>query len=665
MTDHEIPWGPNGESVYERTYSRVKANGQYETWPETVERVVDGNLAFVDSRFIKDGERDKLIEYMTSMKIIPAGRHLWMSGVHGRSFVNNCFVAPWDKVKASRHFTFMFNHLMQGGGVGSNYTGVDYPLMGTAELILLCSPKHENYDELDGYIKKDVSPDELCYADVVEDSREGWLAALEELIEVHRWGRRDDVIIDLSNIRERGALIKTFGGTAAGPEPLAKLLTTVHEILKKATRIGVREAMAIDHAIAQCVVSGNVRRSARMSILHWDSPDIEWFINCKSDSGDFWTTNISVEIDDEFINLVQEYMIGQVLAGPRHDQAVKVYSAIVNAMKANGEPGIWNSSLSNEGEPNTVTATNPCGEIALPEAGVCNLGHVNLDAGMTPYELTEAHRLMTRFLIRATFAKAADQETQDVQERDRRIGVGHFGLHGYLARNGAKYSDVARASAIGSTLRYWAMIVDQEAREYSHQLRIPRPVKTRTVAPTGTIAKLAGRSEGIHPIFAPYFLRRIRFSTVDARQMKQVQEYIDQGYDVEPCIYADNTVVVTIPSKDPLVDEVYNPDILEGSEEISLRDQLQIQEMYQSCWADNAVSYTVNLSERDSAKLFDTLWKFLHSLKGTTVFPAKSRPQSPYEKISREEYEDLAARLGEHVDDGVDEECSTGACPIK
>ena len=44
VTDNDINWGPTGELVYDRTYSRVKPDGTRETWPETVGRVVDGNL---------------------------------------------------------------------------------------------------------------------------------------------------------------------------------------------------------------------------------------------------------------------------------------------------------------------------------------------------------------------------------------------------------------------------------------------------------------------------------------------------------------------------------------------------------------------------------------------------------------------------------------------
>ena len=82
-----IKWGPIGKDVYERTYSRRKPDGSMETWDETVERVVDGNLSLVDKKFWKRNERAQLIDLIRNFKVLPAGRHLWVSGVEGRQFL--------------------------------------------------------------------------------------------------------------------------------------------------------------------------------------------------------------------------------------------------------------------------------------------------------------------------------------------------------------------------------------------------------------------------------------------------------------------------------------------------------------------------------------------------------------------------------------------------
>ena len=117
-TDEAVNWGPQGRQVFERTYSRLKKDETNETWFDTVTRVVDGNLALVDSKFHLDGERDRLFDLVYNMKAIPAGRHLWTSGVEGRQFVRNCFRSGFEE-KLSAHFTFMFDQLMKGGGVGA------------------------------------------------------------------------------------------------------------------------------------------------------------------------------------------------------------------------------------------------------------------------------------------------------------------------------------------------------------------------------------------------------------------------------------------------------------------------------------------------------------------------------------------------------------------
>jgi len=658
MTD----FGPNGKDVYIRTYSRIKDDGQRETWPETVRRVVDGNLSLVDEKFIANGERDVLVDLMEKFAIIPAGRHLWLSGVQGKQFINNCWVAGWDAYPTS-HFTFTFDQLMQGGGVGSNYSNVNYNLPGEVNLHLVVDSDHADLEDLRPYLSTEYVSDS-SHALPVEDSREGWVSILAKLFTMWTSGG-GTLVLDLSRIRRSGTKIKTFGGTSAGPVPLAKLLTKVNDILWdfEGAIIG-RSAMMIDHAIAECVVSGNVRRSARMSIMHWLDPEIEWFLGCKTDWADMWSTNVSVEIDNEFLEALNDP------ENALHPVAEMVFNAVTEGMMKNGEPGFWNSDLSNEGEPNKVIATNPCGEIVLPEWGVCNLGHVNLDwfAEMPVESILTAHALMARFLVRATFADIPNEEARKVQDRDRRIGVGHFGLHGFLAKSGIRYSEAGQNQDLAALLQKAKEAARESARRYASQLRIPEPIKVTTVAPTGTIAKMPGRSEGIHPIFSPYFIRRIRFSTVDPHQMAQLEDYELQGFKSEKDLYSENTWVVEFPSKEPLVDELeemgIDPSILESAYDLSLADQFAVQALYQKFYADNAVSYTVNYdpAEVDLVDLQDSLRGFLPFLKGATVFPVVSRPQSPYEPITKEEYEAAAAKI---TSDGVDEECSSGACPIK
>src|SRR5579872_75803 len=84
------PFGPIGETVFKRTYSHKMQNGNWETWPDSCVRIVDGNLALVKPEFIEPDERDKLLDLLLPFGILPAGRHLNASGVTGRQFLFNC-----------------------------------------------------------------------------------------------------------------------------------------------------------------------------------------------------------------------------------------------------------------------------------------------------------------------------------------------------------------------------------------------------------------------------------------------------------------------------------------------------------------------------------------------------------------------------------------------
>lgn len=677
-----------GKVVFERTYARAKPDGTKETWGETVERVVDGNLGLVDARFHEPEEREDLIRMMSEFKLLPAGRHLWASGVKNAQHLMNCWVSGWYE-KPSEHFHFSFMRLMEGGGVGASYSNrhlEQYPeVKNELEVHIVCDPGHQDYDAMKaaGLLSEEYTSD-WSGAFQIEDSREGWADALVDLIDTHY---RDDVknrkrVFDVSRVRPAGARLLTFGGRASGPQPLAKMLRLVTEVFNRAVGLPLDgiSAMEIDHAIAECVVSGGVRRSARMSMMHWDDPQILEFIRIKTGAAAHWSTNISVEVDEQFWTMVQtgygDRAIDQ-LDMKLQKHARKVLDELSAGALLNGEPGLWDSTYANIGEPNRLIATNPCGEIGLMASEPCNLGHVNLAAfvdkgGFQDYdELARAHWLMTRFLIRATFTQVSDPKSREVLDQNRRIGVGHLGVASYLAMTGVKYSDAPNDINFRWDLEDWADIVDKAAIQYAHDLRIPVPVKRRTVAPTGSVAKLCGVSEGCHPILARYFIRRIRFSTVDPDQMATVERYREQGFTVVNDIYAANTAVVEIPTQDMLVeqvDRIYGTgsgDVLvESADELTLEQLLEFQALYQRYWADNAVSFTANFSpEKYTAQdIAATIRRFGGRIKGSTIFPEASMPLSPMERITKQEYEQYTAR---QIADGVDEECASGACPIK
>lgn len=676
--DLAVPFGPSGEVVYNRTYSRTKEDGTKETWFDTAIRVADGNLALVygsdRDKWTREVvyERQRLLHYLNNFALLPAGRHLWATGVPGRQYLFNCHVAGWGDTLAE-HFRFSFLRLMEGGGVGANYS-VKYigkygaPARPVTPHII-CKADHADMAELHPYLSDRFIPESSPDLEIW-DSREGWAAALGDLIDTF-YGTNDllgsDVLYDVSRVRPSGSPLKTFGGTASGPAPLARMLLEVAEVLNRAYERGALtplDAMEIDHAIAECVVSGGNRRSARMSIVRWDDPYIMDFLACKQLAGLHWTTNISVEIDDEFL---RQLPMGYFRGGPC---ARGVHRAVVKGMLANGEPGYWNSSLSQEGEVGQIVATNPCGEIALEEWENCNLGHVNMDwfHDKLPSELEEAHVLMTRFLMRATYGDVNDLGQKEKLALNRRIGVGHLGVQGYWAKRGVKYNDIPRAAR--GQLQALYRVVRQEARDYAFKLRIPEPVKVTAMAPTGSVSKLAGATESAQAIHSRYFEQRIRFSKRDEAQFATVMEAMSKGFTVEDDVYdaSGMTAVVVYPTENLLLSQCRElgipDDVVQSQDELSIGDMLAVQEVYQKHYADNAVSYTVNIQEGavSEEELSAALVKYLPTLKGTTVMVDASRPQSPYTRITKEAYE---AAIATTIADGTDEECKQGSCPVR
>jgi len=693
MTDVlvEPNFGPSGKVVFERSYSRTKPDGTKENWFETTDRVVKGNLGLVygTPETWNDKVKKEYFELkamMDDFRIIPAGRHLWASGVPGRQFLFNCHVSHWNE-SITDHFDFTFMRLMEGGGVGTNYSSkyldrYDAPAR-ELKVHIVCDPSHPDYQKMvdAGVISTEFSHD-WAGAFQVADTREGWSEAMCDLINTYYLSdvKHYDRVYNVTGVREEGRPLVSFGGTASGPLPFAIMLHEINEIINKRAAQGDKlnpiDMMEIDHSMACCVVSGGNRRSARMSMVTWDDPCVFEFINCKQNTGKHWTTNISVVIDDEFIRLVNKVTRDY---HPLERQAKDVYEASIKGMLENGEPGFWNHSLSQHGELAEIVCTNPCGEIPLQGWEACILGHVNMDAfapkvtdsAGTPFDfagMAKAHKLMTRFLIRASFGDKADVKQQDIVNKFRRIGVGHFGVQGFLNKLGIKYSEAPKHEFYPDLLRKLYNIVKTASHDYAFDLRIAAPIKNTTMAPTGSVAKLVGVTEGAQAIYAKYYERRIQFSTIN--HPEKIQKFIDEGYQVEDSVYSANTKVVTFPTMEKLVAEVeelgWNPDkVVESQNELTFQDMLAFQEMYQINYVDNAVSYTVNIPEGKYSveELMQTLKQFLPTLKGTTIMVDGTRPQAPYTRISKEEY--LALTGPKVIEDSTDENCSTGACPIR
>lgn len=267
--------------------------------------------------------------------------------------------------------------------------------------------------------------------------------------------------------------------------------------------------------------------------------------------------------------------------------------------------------------------------------------------------------------MRATYGDIPQDRQREVVDKNRRIGVGILGFHGWLVLNQIRYSDSWKHEWVKGHLAAFRKTVDEEATRYAFLMNIPRPVKTTTVAPTGTIALLPGVVSSVQALIAKWFKRLVRYYNMDSELALKKQ----QGYPTYLDKDAKNTEIVEYWCEDPLVSLLrsrgLDPELLiESQDEIALEDSLEVQAMIQDIYANNAIAYTINLPE-DKVPTVEVLAEALmkrHSrLKGTTLFVDKSRVNSPFQRITKEQFD---AYAGPREIVQVEYECKTG-CPVK
>lgn len=458
-----------------------------------------------------------------------------------------------------------------------------------------------------------------CFLLKAEDTREGWGQLVNIAIQALTTG--GGVGTEYSAIREKGAPIKRYGGTASGPVSL----------------------MAMINEVARHVMAGGKRRSALWAGLHWQHPDIEEFINSKNWNIDIQAmktrdfnypaildmTNISVRLDNEFFKKVKK------------DESVwDFYYRVCKSMCKTGEPGF---SIDVNGDSEDILR-NPCTEVVSSENGdCCNLGSINLSNIHDLDDLERVTRIATKFLYLGTYVGWLPHDIfQRVREKNRRIGLGLLGLHEWCILHDQPYEPSGK---LGEWLSTWKGASENEAKKIAKRQGGPVPVGIRAIAPTGTIGIIGETTTGIEPVFCVAYKRRF---------LGENQKW-QYSYVVDPTVQR-------------LVKEHgVNPDDIEDSLALSkdVERRISMQAFIQD-FVDQAISSTINVPEwgeygNNNAKRFsEILLKYLPRLRGITVYPDGSRPGQPITPIKY----DTAIRHEDVVYEESDERCSGGVCGI-
>ena len=616
-----------GYVVFKRTYARpIDGEDRTEEWFETCARVISGAQAIGAGYTEKEAET--LYDLMWNTKAIPGGRMLWQLGTEnntrlgGDSLVNCWYV----NVREADDFRFLFNQLMLGGGVGFNVTEE-----GVAQL-----PKVQvGYATLNEGFDVDF---------VVPDNREGWGDLLLRVINAHFEGERFTYSVDA--VRPEGAPIKTFGGTASGPGILVDGVDQIQGILMYAgdeeRKLTTVEVLDICNIIGSIVVAGNVRRSAQIAL--GDATDQSYLDAKRWDRG--------------HIPAYRAQSNNTVMASSILDLPESFWDGYTSGK---GEPyGLFNLEAARrfgrtgEEKPDgSIEGVNPCGEIPLAHRESCNLAELVVPKFGLLAEMQVAAKLLYKMQKAIARLPFLDEQTNAVAHTNYRLGLGVTGV--------AQATD-EQMTWLAATYRE----LESFDRNYSALLGVYPSIRLTTVKPSGTLSLLAGVTPGVHGGYARFHVRRVRMAASDGL----VEWCREKGYPVEFVLNLDGTidpktVVVEFPAEFPKATTL--------AADESAVDQLDRARFLQRVWADNAVSVTITYRDEELPAIRAYLEEHWHEMKSVSFLPYSGHGfvQAPLEPLSEEAYQERldAIDMKHHAYEGIatigDDECATGACPIR
>jgi ribonucleoside-diphosphate reductase alpha chain len=432
-----------------------------------------------------------------------------------------------------------------------------------------------------------------CLMMRAEDSREGW----SELMGKNTMGLMTGAGIgtNYSMVRAEGKIIRKTGGFATGPLALMQM---------------VNEA-------GRGVMQGGSRRSALWAGLNWAHADIAKFIQMKNwipevramKAKDFNFpatmdgTNISVGLDDAFFK--------QFAA--EKSQAESVFWAVVERMLKTGEPG-FSIDLGADAKEDL---RNACTELtSADDSDVCNLGSINLARITSVEEMKDVVECAIAFLLAGTvYSDVPFAKVDMIRTKNRRLGLGIMGIHEWLLLNGKRYGSDAE---LDKYLEVYATS-GEYADKYADKWDLSRPIKTRAIAPTGTIGILAETTTGIEPIFCTAYKRRYLKGSIWNYQ-----------YVIDP------TAKRLIEERGVNPDNIEDAYVLAEDVERRLAFQAHVQK-----YVDHGISSTINLPQwgselnnTDTVQKFGrTLIKYLPHLRGVTTYPDGARSGQPLSPV--------------------------------
>jgi len=306
--------------------------------------------------------------------------------------------------------------------------------------------------------------------------------------------------------------------------------------------------------------------------------------------------------------------------------------------------------------------THNCGEQFLCDAETCCLAETFLPRHESYEDLIRTLKVLYRFCKHSlTLPCHASKKTEEIVHANMRMGIG---MTGYLQATEEQKSWLSPAYE-------WLRAYDAQ---YSAAHGFPPSIKLSTCKPSGTLSLVGGTTPGVHPGFAPYYIRRVRISA----ESPLIEVARRHGLHVEYQRRFDGT-------QDPTTQIISFPVALpEGTvtaSQVTAIQQLEYVRRLQTEWSDNAVSVTVyyRLHELDDIKEY-LREHYNESIKSVSFLLHSDHgfDQAPMEEISEERYNEMVAGITPITDltgicySDADQQvvmtesaCQGGACPTK
>ena len=172
-----------------------------------------------------------------------------------------------------------------------------------------------------------------------------------------------DSIAEIFDAIKNAAIIhKTGGGTGFSFSSLRADGSRVRSTNGVAS--GVVSFMEVFDAATNAIKQGGKRRGANMGVLYYKHPEILKFINCKHTEGNIKNFNLSVLLDDEFMECASDLYAEGAVKHEEYPRNKAIFNSIVDGIYMNGEPGVLFKDTINKNNPNPelgdMVATNPC-----------------------------------------------------------------------------------------------------------------------------------------------------------------------------------------------------------------------------------------------------------------------------------------------------------------